>query len=95
MESMLWPVIGVLAAVLTSTSFIPQLVVRLRNPRAARLSYGTLAVFMLGGSFWTVYGIHLHDPIIICANVFIFINLAAIGAVQWQQEKTEKAGGRK
>ena len=82
-----WPVVGLCAAALTSTSFIPQLVLRLRRPGQARVAYGTLGAFMLGASFWTAYGVHLEDWIIIGANIFIFINLGAIALVQFIQEK--------
>ncbi len=82
-----WPIIGLSAAALTSTAFIPQLVLRLRKPGQARVAYGTLGAFMLGASLWTAYGAHLGDWIIIGANIFIFTNLSAIAVVQFIQER--------
>lgn len=87
MEKFWWSAVGLAAALLTSTSFIPQLVLRLRRPDAARLSFGTLAAFLGGVILWTAYGLHLRDWIIIGANVFVFLNLSAIAVVQILQEK--------
>lgn len=83
----IWTVVGVLAALLTSTSFIPQLILRIRKPDHARMSYGTLVTFITGALFWTAYGIHLKDWIIICANIFIISNLTAIIILQTIREK--------
>ncbi|MEW6516130.1 MAG: PQ-loop domain-containing transporter [candidate division FCPU426 bacterium] len=82
-----WAAVGVAAAALTSTSFVPQLLLRLRRPDAARMSFGTLGTFLAGVTLWGVYGIYLRDWIIIGANLFIFLNLAAIAIVQIVQEK--------
>ena len=81
--------VGLAAALLTSTSFVPQLVARLRNPRSARLAWGTLAAFSAGVSLWIVYGVYRRDWIIIGANVFILINLLLLAGVQaWQERRT-------
>jgi MtN3 and saliva related transmembrane protein len=86
-----WSFIGICAAVLTATSFVPQLIIRLKNPKAARVSYLTLSCFLVGVSLWTAYGVHLKDRIIIGANCFIFLNLAAITVVQlWQEHLDDK-----
>ncbi|MBN1595550.1 hypothetical protein JW933_06455 [candidate division FCPU426 bacterium] len=88
MQAVIWKAIGLAAAGLTATSFLPQLIARLRDPRAVRISNGTLACFMTGVFLWTLYGVHLQDAIIIGANIFIFANLTAIAAVQfWQDRK--------
>lgn len=90
MANSIWPLIGIGAALLTSTSFIPQLIVRLKKPDQARVAYSTLWQFMTGALLWTFYGIHLKDWIIIGANIFILSNLSAIVVVQWLQEKKSK-----
>ena len=83
----LWPAVGLSAAALTSTAFIPQLILRIRNPGQARVAYGSLGAFMLGASLWAAYGVHLGDWIIIGANIFIILNLGVLAAVQFVQEK--------
>ncbi len=77
-----WAAIGVAAACLTATSFIPQLLTQWRHPERARVAYGTVAAFLLGSALWTAYGIHLRDPIIIGANCFVFTNLAVLAVLQ-------------
>lgn len=83
----LWPAVGLGAAALTSTAFIPQLILRIRNPGRARVANGTIGIFMLGALLWAAYGFHLQDWIIIGANIFIFLNLGALAVVQFAQEK--------
>lgn len=87
MQQEIWTLVGICAAALTATSFVPQLIIRLRNPQAARVSYITLTCFLTGVSLWAAYGIHLQDIIIIGANIFLFVNLAAITLVQLWQDK--------
>lgn len=81
----IWNLIGLAAACLTSTSFIPQLIYNLRQPGAGRLSYGTLTTFVGGVVLWGVYGFHLRDWIIVGANAFTLTTLIALVALQgWQ-----------
>lgn len=87
---MTWTMIGTAAAVFTSTSFIPQLVLRLRQPQHAKMSYGTLVTFIIGAGLWTAYGIHLHDAIIIGANIFVLATLISIAVIQLMQERISK-----
>jgi MtN3 and saliva related transmembrane protein len=90
----LWPVVGLTAAALTSTAFIPQLILRIRNPDQARVAYGTIGIFMLGASLWATYGAHLQDWIIIGANIFILLNLGLLAVVQFIQEKDGRKRAR-
>ncbi len=83
----IWTIVGISAALLTSTSFIPQLILRIKKPDHARMSYGTLLTFITGALFWTAYGVHLKDWIIIFANIFIISNLSTIAILQILREK--------
>jgi MtN3 and saliva related transmembrane protein len=85
-----WPLVGIGAAVLTSTSFIPQTITRWRHPEHSRVSYATLVIFMLGSLLWAAYGIHLRDAIIIGANAFILTNLLFLALLQWWQERNRR-----
>lgn len=78
----IWSWIGLAAAALTSTSFLPQIVTQLRHPDRARVSYGTLGAFILGAFLWAAYGVHLGDRIIIGANGFILSNLLFLLGLQ-------------
>lgn len=85
-----WSLVGLAAAFFTSTSFIPQLIQRWKNPAHARISYGTLGTFLCGTTLWAAYGIHLGDWIIIGANSFVFLNVSALMLLQWVQERPAK-----
>ncbi|MCD4812234.1 hypothetical protein K8S19_00855 [bacterium] len=89
MPDWIWTLIGLSAAALTATSFIPQLIAKIKKPGSVRMANGTLAVFMAGVFFWFLYGFHLGDGIIIIANGFIFCNLAAIAFLQWREKETK------
>jgi len=66
---MLITILGLVAAVLTSLSYIPQ--VRKAMPRGATedLSLRTLVTLAAGLGLWITYGVFQRDLVIICANV--------------------------
>jgi MtN3 and saliva related transmembrane protein len=61
-------VIGYVAAVLTTISFLPQLirVVKLRSARD--ISLGMFLIFSVGTLFWLIYGLLSHSPPVWIAN---------------------------
>jgi len=76
---MIWPVIGTCAALLTTFGFVPQIIKMRRTRSVNDVSIFTLIQFFFGIMFWTLYGIHLHDPIITASNATaMLIVLAAI-----------------
>lgn len=68
--------IGLLAAALTSLSYLPQ--VRKAFPRGATkdLSVKTLSVLASGLALWVVYGLLKGDSVIVIANV---VGLSLVG----------------
>lgn len=70
-------VVGYLAAVLTTASFLPQAVMTLKTRDTKSLSLGMYSLFTLGVLLWLIYGIFLLNPAIIIANAITFV-LAAI-----------------
>lgn len=72
---MTWYLIGSLAALLTSFGFVPQMVKMWRTRSVKDISPLTLGQLALGVSLWTVYGLHLKDPIIIAANLITLATL--------------------
>jgi MtN3 and saliva related transmembrane protein len=65
---MLITIIGLLAAALTSLSYIPQVRKALPSGSTGDLSSKTLAVLAAGLALWTVYGMLKGDYVIIVAN---------------------------
>jgi len=67
---MFWTFIGISAAVLTSSGFIPQIVKGIQTKRLGDVSTGMLLIWIVGTMLWFFYGWHLGDEIIMGANVF-------------------------
>jgi MtN3 and saliva related transmembrane protein len=65
---MAWELVGFGAAILTMFSFIPQIVKVIKTKSAKDVSALTLFQLACGASLWIVYGVYLHNMIIIIAN---------------------------
>jgi len=65
--------LGLVAAALTTSSFIPQVVKVWRTKHAGDLSYGMFAVYSVGIWLWLVYGWLLGDLPLIVANGITFV----------------------
>jgi MtN3 and saliva related transmembrane protein len=77
---MVWTIVGIAAASLTMSGFFPQVIKMWKTHSAKDVSGVTLAQFSVGAAFWMLYGIHLHDCIIIGANaIALAILLIALG----------------
>lgn len=61
-------IIGSLAAIMTTVSFMPQVLHTLRTKDVSGISLGMYSVFTAGVSLWLVYGILLGELPIIIAN---------------------------
>lgn len=62
-------IIGVSAAMLTMSSFIPQIIKAVKTRSMEDVSVYLMPLFITGFSLWVVYGFMHNDPIIIGANV--------------------------
>lgn len=75
---MLWPLIGLTAATLTTFSFIPQIIKVLKTRSGKDLSPVTLSQLSLGVALWVFYGWYLRDLIIIIANGLTLVSLIVL-----------------
>lgn len=66
--------IGMIAAVLTTAAFIPQVYKTWKTKDVESLSFPMLAMFFTGVSLWLVYGICLNSPSLIFANAITVIS---------------------
>jgi MtN3 and saliva related transmembrane protein len=73
-----WEIVGTAAGILTTVSFLPQVIKTYRSRSAADLSLGMFSLFTLGVFLWTVYGIGISKPPIYIANG---ITLALAGSL--------------
>lgn len=70
-----WYIIGIIAAILTTFGFVPQIIKIYRTKSAKDVSIMTLFQFSVGTFLWALYGMHINDPIIIVANIITFITV--------------------
>ena len=61
-------IIGVMAAVLTTTAFLPQVIKAHTSKHTKDLSLVMFVLFSAGLLLWIVYGIALHSVPVIAAN---------------------------
>jgi MtN3 and saliva related transmembrane protein len=61
--------IGLIAAVLTTSSFVPQAWKIFRHKKVKDLSLTMYAMMFTGQAGWLVYGLLIHDTPLILANI--------------------------
>jgi MtN3 and saliva related transmembrane protein len=65
-----WKIVGIIAAVCTTSGFIPQIIRGMRTKRLDDVSPVMYTLLILGLALWLSYGVYLEDMIIIVANAF-------------------------
>lgn len=79
--------IGFLAGLLTTISFLPQVIKTYQTKRADDFNLLFLLLFLCGISLWLVYGIMIHEwPIILANSVTIVLNIILL----WMKLKYKK-----
>ncbi|HEX9254261.1 MAG TPA: SemiSWEET transporter [Candidatus Angelobacter sp.] len=74
--------LGFMAGILTTISFVPQVLHAWRSKRCDDLSWGMLLTFSGGVVLWLVYGIRLWAMPIIVANAVTLALLLALMALK-------------
>lgn len=82
-----WYIIGVVAALLTTFGFVPQILKMYRMKSVNDVSLVTLFQFSVGVALWTLYGIYRSDNIIIAANAVSFMTLVVAIALYFHYRK--------
>jgi MtN3 and saliva related transmembrane protein len=80
--------IGIIAAVCTTLSFVPQ-IVKIRRQGARDLSYGMLVLYLLGLGLWLIYGIRIEAAEVIGANLVAGSLVAFAVVLKWRSELPE------
>ena len=68
-----YEIIGLLAACITTASFLPQVFKTYKTKDTSGLSLTTYIAFFIGIVLWLIYGIHLNSLPMILANFFTAI----------------------
>jgi MtN3 and saliva related transmembrane protein len=72
--------VGSIASVLVSSSFIPQIIKGYRTKHLNDVSYLLMILISVGMSLWIVYGIEKQDMVIVGANATtIALNMILLG----------------
>ena len=75
---MFWQIVGILAAIMTMFSFVPQIIKVMANKSAKDVSIVTLSQLSGGVLLWVIYGIYRKDLIIITANIVTLASLLVL-----------------
>jgi MtN3 and saliva related transmembrane protein len=65
--------IGLAAALFTTTAFLPQVIRAWRTQSTRDLSYGTFITYAIGLAMWLVYGLMIRDVPLILSNGTTFL----------------------
>lgn len=82
--------IGWLAAFLTSTTFIPQIIKGFRTRKLNDLSLLMLLTTFSGISLWLIYGLVVKDTIIIVANIVTLTSVSTLIIMKYYYSKKYK-----
>lgn len=76
--------IGMVAAVLTTIAYIPQVVRIVKTRSAHDISWWMFSIMTLGATLWLVYGLRLPSLPVAAANVVTLALLALILVLKWR-----------
>lgn len=74
--------VGLLAAVLTTSSFLPQAIKVIKEKNTSGISLGMYSMFTAGVFLWLIYGIGRSDFPVIIANAVTFVFAGTILAMK-------------
>jgi MtN3 and saliva related transmembrane protein len=80
-------ILGLTAGILTTTSFLPQVIKTWKTRSAQDLSYGMIVLFLSGIGLWFLYGIQIQSLPIILANAVTILLLLILLAMKIQYSR--------
>ena len=80
--------LGLIAGVLTTIAYLPQLIKTWQTKSAHDLSWSMLIVLCAGIVLWLVYGFYIQNIPIIAANIvtFVFTSMILVLKIKYKQE---------
>jgi len=80
--------LGLIAGVLTTIAYLPQLIKTWQTKSAHDLSWSMLIVLCAGIILWLVYGFYIQNIPIIAANIvtFVFTSMILVLKIKYKQE---------
>jgi MtN3 and saliva related transmembrane protein len=77
-STLLTTIIGLSAAICTTSAFLPQVIKAWRSRSTHDISAGMFVLQTTGNAFWLIYGLSIADPPLVAANA---ITLGLSGTV--------------
>lgn len=74
--------VGLVAAVLTTLSFLPQAIKTVKEKDTSGISLGMYSMFTLGVFLWAIYGVAMKDLPVAGANIVTLIFAGVILAMK-------------
>ena len=83
--------LGLIAGILTTAAFVPQVAKTRRNGRADDFSLPMLMMFVAGLALWLAFGLALGAPSIVVANGVTLVLAGYILRVKWLTRRVAPA----
>lgn len=74
--------VGLIAAFLTTVSFIPQALQTIKTRDTSGISLPMYVLFSTGVSLWVIYGFQINDISIIVGNIFVLLFVIPILSIK-------------
>ena len=94
MNDIAWYAVGAVAAALTSFGFVPQILKMWRTKSVRDVSPIMIVQFIAGVLLWTVYGVHLRDPVVMAANLVSLATLIVVLLIYFRFFKRDNTENR-
>lgn len=84
--------LGLIAGVLTTIAYLPQLIKTWQTKSAHDLSWSMLIVLCTGIILWLVYGFYIQNIPIIAANIvtFLFASMILVLKIRYKSDTSEE-----
>ena len=80
--------IGMVAAVLTTISFVPQVLKLWKTHRGEDISTAMFLIFSVGTALWFIYGLMIHSFPVVAANLITLLLSFSILGMKWRWRRT-------
>jgi len=82
-----WTIFGIVAGLISSSGFIPQIIKGYRTKELEDLSYIFLAIALLGAVMWLIYGFSFMNPPLIVTNTIVVCTTVTVLVMKYLYSK--------
>lgn len=81
--------IGMLAGLLTTCAFIPQVLKTVKTRSTEDLSWTWLIMMMVGVFFWLVYGVYLGSVSLVVSNAITLCSVSVLFGIKYHNHRKQ------